>query len=147
PGRSALARTPCARQEFLAAIAVQLLQRLRSKHSPRPPRLATTTSHQASDRSTPNSGRETTRSAQTAGPQTGRPRGRPCDWPAEADQLTKDGPLTRALSTRGRQKLAPTLQVFEGETQLLRRLSEDGLAHSPLDGHCETCRLGEPGGP
>jgi hypothetical protein len=56
-------------------------------------------------------------------------------------------PLISAPSDRGRQKVDHAIQVSEGDPQILRRLSEDGLARSPLDGHSETRRLGETGGP
>src|SRR5262245_63091401 len=38
-----------------------------------------------------------------------------------------------------------SIEVSEGEAQILRRLSEDGLVRSPLDGHHETRRFGERG--
>ena len=51
-----------------------------------------------------------------------------CDRRVEADQVDSDAPLISAPSDRGRQKVDHAIQVSEGETQFLRRLSEDGLA-------------------
>ena len=48
----------------------------------------------------------------------------------KGNRIAAPDPLTRALSKRGRKKLALAIQVFEGETQFLRRLSEDGLTRS-----------------
>jgi hypothetical protein len=47
---------------------------------------------------------------------------------APAARGSKTRRLTRAPSDRGRQKVARTIQALEGEDQILRRLSEDGLA-------------------
>lgn len=51
-----------------------------------------------------------------------------CDRRVAADQADSDAPLISAPSDRGRQKVDRAIQVSEGETQFLRRLSEDGLA-------------------
>jgi hypothetical protein len=71
------------------------------------------------------------------------------DAAAPDDRATRDGApmLISAPSGRGRQKVDHTIQVSEGDPQILRRLSEDGLGCSPLDGQRETRRLGETGGP
>jgi hypothetical protein len=65
-------------------------------------------------------------------------------------EVPRSMPIARLISApsgRGHQKVDHTIQVHEGDLQILRRLSEDGLACSPLDGHRETRRLGETGGP
>ena len=55
--------------------------------------------------------------------------------------------LISAPSHRGHKKVDDSCEVAERKRQILRRLSEYGLLRSPLDGHCETRRLGERGGP
>jgi hypothetical protein len=71
------------------------------------------------------------------------------DAAAPDDRGARDGApmLISAPSDRGRQKVDHTIQVSEGDPRILRRLSEDGLCCSPLDGQRETRRLGETGGP